>query len=175
LVVAALAVLVALLLPQQVSRVGQTMTKAIAPSFGYGLLTAFAAGAAIISLIVTICLSPISILAALALLAASLYGWICFGAVIGERLLKAFNAQAVEPVWSAGLGTLIISLVIALINTAIDAGQGFLCCLIPLVWITVFVLGCVGLGAVVLTRFGSQPYPSTTENAQEPGAEVEES
>jgi hypothetical protein len=175
LVVAALAVLVALLLPQQTTRVGQTMTRALAPSFGYGLLTVLAAGAAIIVLALTLCLSPIGVLAALVLLAAGLYGWICFGAVIGERLLKAFNAKTVEPVWAAGLGTLIVSLIIALINTAIDAGQGFLCCLIPLVWTTVFVLGCAGMGAVVLTRFGSQPYPPITESAKGPEAGAEES
>jgi cytoskeletal protein CcmA (bactofilin family) len=170
LVVAALAVLVALLLPQQTTRVGQTMTKAVVPSFGYGLLTALAAGAAIISLVITICLSPIAILAALALLAAGLYGWICFGAVIGERLLKAFKAQAVEPVWAAGLGTLVISLVIALI----DAGLSLVCCLEVLVWAAVFVLGCAGLGAVVLTRFGSQPYPPAIENAQESEMDAKE-
>lgn len=167
LVVAALAVLVALLLPQQTSRVGQTMTKAVVPSFGYGLLTALAAGAAIIFLALTICLSPIAILGALVLLAASLYGWICFGAVIGERLLKAFNAKTVEPVWAAGLGTLIVSLVIALIN----AGLSLVCCLEVIVWAVVFVLGCAGLGAVVLTRFGSQPYPPATESAEESQAE----
>jgi hypothetical protein len=160
-VVAALAVLVALLLPKPVTRVGQTMTQAVVPSLGYGLLTALAAGAAIISLVLTICLSPIGILAGLVLLAAGLFGWICFGAVIGERLLKAFNVQAVEPVWAAGLGTLIVSLVVALI----DAGLSFVCCLGVLVWAAVFVLGCAGLGAVVLTRFGSQPYPLATESA----------
>jgi cytoskeletal protein CcmA (bactofilin family) len=168
LVVATLAVLVALLLPRQVSRVGRTMTQAPAPSLGYGLLTAFAAGASIVLLTLTICFSPIAILAALALLAASLFGWICFGAVVGERLLKAFNARGVEPVWAAGLGTLVISLVVALI----DAGLSLVCCLEALVWAVVFILGCAGLGAVVLTRFGSQPYPPATTNAQEP--EIEE-
>lgn len=165
-VVAALAVLVALLLPQPVTRVGQTMTKAIMPSLGYGLLTALAAGAAIVALALTICLSPIAILAGLVLLAASLYGWICLGAVIGERLLKAFNAQTVEPVWAAGLGTLIVSLIVAMINAMVDASHGFLCCLVPLIWPTVFALGCTGLGAVVLTRFGSQPYPPAAESAE---------
>lgn len=172
-VVAALAVLVALLLPQPVTRVGQAMTKAVVPSFGYGLLTAVAVGAAIIALALTICLSPIAILAGLVLLAASLYGWICFGTVIGERLLKAFSAQTVEPVWAAGLGTLVVSLVVAMIDAAVSVGQmidasyGCLCCLMPLVWPTVFILGCAGLGAVVLTRFGSQSYPLTTEGAEE--------
>jgi len=161
LVVAVLAVLVALLLPQQTAQVGQTMVKAIWPSFGYGILTAFAAGAGIVVLALTLCLSPIAIVAGIVLLAAGLYGWICFGAVVGERLLKALKAREAPPVWAAGLGTLIVSLVIALIDT----GANLVCCLAPLVWTIVFALGCAGLGAVVLTRFGSQPYPPTTESA----------
>ena len=154
-VVAAIAVLVTLLLPSQTTRVGQTMIKAIWPSLGYGLLTAFAAGTAIVLLALTICFAPIAIVAGIVLLAAGLYGWICFGAVVGKRLLQAFNAQDVPPVLAAGLGTLIISLVVALIDT----GANIVCCLAPLVWTTVFALGCAGLGAVVLTRFGTQSYP----------------
>jgi hypothetical protein len=169
LVVAALAVLVALLLPQQVSRVGQTMTQAAGPSLGYGLLTTLASGAAIVVLTLTICLSPIAILAGLVLLAAGLFGWICFGALVGRRLLEAFNAQAVEPVWAAGLGTLLVSLVVALV----DIGLSLVCCLDMLVWAAVFALGCAGLGAVVLTRFGAQPYPPTAENAQESALEMD--
>jgi hypothetical protein len=160
-VVAALAVLVTLLMPQQTAQVGQTLTKAPWPSWGYGLLTALAAGTAIIVLTLTICLSPIAILAGLALLAAGLYGWICFGAVIGERLLKALSAQTVDPVWAAGLGTLIISLIAAVV----DAGFSLVCCLEAFVSLAVFIFGCAGLGAVVLTRFGSQPYQPAAESA----------
>jgi cytoskeletal protein CcmA (bactofilin family) len=168
-VVAALAVLVGLLLPQQTAQVGQTMIKAMWPSLGYGALTALAAGTGIVVLALTLCLSPIAILVGFVLLAASLYGWICFGALVGERLLKALKVQEVQPVWAAGLGTLITSLLVALIDT----GANIVCCVAPLVWVTVFVLGCAGLGAVVLTRFGSQPYPPATESAEE--SEIEKS
>ncbi|MBN1976569.1 MAG: polymer-forming cytoskeletal protein [Anaerolineae bacterium] len=157
-VVAAIAVLLTLLLPPQTARVGQTMVKAIWPSLGYGVLTAFAAGTTIVLLALTICFAPIAIVAGIVLLAAGLYGWICFGAVVGQRLLKAFKAQDVPPVLAAGLGTLITSLVVALIDT----GANLVCCLAPLVWTTVFALGCASLGAVVLTRFGTQSYPSTS-------------
>jgi hypothetical protein len=162
-VVAAIAVLVALLLPPQTARVGQAMIKAIWPSLGYGVLTAFAAGTTIVLLTLTICLAPIAIVAGIVLLAAVLYGWICFGAVVGTRLLKAFKAQDVPPVLAAGLGTLIVSLVVALIDT----GANLVCCLAPLVWTAVFVLGCAGLGAVVLTRFGTQSYPPTSDETEQ--------
>jgi hypothetical protein len=166
-VVAAIAVLVALLLPPQTAQVGHTMIKSIWPSLGYGVLTAFAAGTAIVLLTLTICFAPIAIVAGTVLLAAVLYGWICFGAVVGTRLLQAFNAQDVPPVLAAGLGTLIVSLVVALVDT----GANFVCCLAPLVWAAVFALGCAGLGAVVLTRFGTQSYPLVTEGAEESEAE----
>ena len=157
-VVAAIAVLVSLLLPPQTTQVGKTMVKAIWPSLGYGVLTAFAAGTAIVALTLTVCFAPVAIVAGIVLLAAGLYGWICFGAVVGDRLLRAFNVQEVPQVWAAGLGTLIVSLVVALIDT----GANLVCCLAPLVWATVFALGCAGLGAVVLTRFGTQGYPPTS-------------
>jgi hypothetical protein len=75
-------------------------------------------------------------------------------------LFKAFNATNIAPIWAAGLGTLIITAVVALV----DAGLGTLACLWclkPLIWTMAFTAGCVGLGAVVLTRFGTQIYPPT--------------
>jgi hypothetical protein len=181
--IAAIAALVGLMLPQQMTRVGQTMVKDPLPSFGYGLLTAFAATTAILILTLTICFSLVGFLAAIALFAAGLYGWICFGAVVGKRLLEAFKAHGVAPVWSAGLGTLIVTLVATLVTFLLDVGQIFTCCLQPLAWIAIFVLGCAGLGAVVLTRFGTQAYPpgagltssaSAAAEAPEPSMPAEE-
>ena len=54
----------------------------------------------------------------------------------------------------------------------VDAGLSLLCCLQPLIWTVAFVVGCVGLGAVVLTRFGTQIYPPTGY-ANETSAPVE--
>jgi hypothetical protein len=159
LVIGAVAGLVALICPHQTARVGRTVVEAPWPSFGMGLLTAVAATALIFVLAITICLSPIAALAALALGAAGLFGWIGIGALVGERLLQALNARNAAPLWAAGLGTLIITL--------IGGGLNITLCLAPFGWLMIIILGCLGLGAVVLTRFGTTPYE--TEEEEEEG------
>jgi hypothetical protein len=159
LVVAAVAGLVALIWPHQTAQIGRTVIEAPWPSFGIGLLTVVAATALIIALALTICLSPAAALVALALGAAGLFGWIGVGAQVGERLLQALNVREIAPLWAAGLGTLLITLV--------GMGLSVAFCLALLGWLVILVLGCLGLGAVVLTRFGTMAYvPSTGE---EPG------
>jgi hypothetical protein len=149
-VVAAVAGLVALIWPQQTAQVGQTVVEAPLPSLGIGLLTVVAGTALIVALAITICLSPVAILVALALSAAGLFGWIAVGGVVGERLLRALNAREIAPLWAAGLGALLITL--------IGTGLSSAFCLAPLGWLMIFALGSIGLGAVVLTRFGTTAY-----------------
>jgi hypothetical protein len=162
LVVATIAGLVALIWPHQTSQVGRTVLEAPWPSFGIGLLTVAAATALIIALAITICLSPLAVLTALALGAAGLFGWIGIGAQVGERLLQALNVRQITPLWAAGLGTLLITL--------IGMGLSVALCLAVLGWTVVFVLGCLGLGAVVLTRFGTTAYaPSPGPERRMPG------
>jgi len=159
LVVAAVAGLVALIWPQQVAQVGRTVTMSPGTSFGIGLLTAFAATTLIVVLLLTICLSPASVLAALALGVAGLFGWIGVGALVGERLMQALNMRGTAPLWASGLGTLLITLV--------TAGLGALPCLGVLGIPLVTGLGCLGLGAVVLTRFGTMAYTPSTQASPE--------
>jgi hypothetical protein len=158
LVIAAVAGLVALIWPQQIAQVGKAAIEAPGPSFGVGLLTVVAAVALVIALAITICLSPAAALLALALGAAGLFGWACIGALIGERLLRAFKAREVAPLWAAGLGTLVITL--------ISGGLSIAFCLAPLGWLITFIAGCLGLGAVALTRFGTLPYTSAAGSGQ---------
>jgi hypothetical protein len=146
-VVSIAAGLVALIWPRQTAQVGSTVLEHPGPSFGIGLLTLLAAGALMVALLLTICLPPIVLLA---LAVAGLFGWAAVGALVGERFLKAVNAPQPTPVWSAALGTLLISLV--------AAGLGLLPCIGVVGGIAAFVVGCFGLGAVVLTRFGTRQY-----------------
>jgi hypothetical protein len=150
-VVAVVAGLVALMLPQHTESTGQAVVKAPWASFGYGLLTAFVAAVAIIVLTITICLSPIAMLGAFVLGAAGLFGWISLGTLIGARLLDTLNARWAAPVWAGGLGTLILTLV--------TAGLSSLPCVGVLGVFLTLILGCLGLGAVVVTRFGTMKYP----------------
>jgi len=159
LVIAAVAGLVALIWPHQTAQVGQAVIETPWPSFGIGLLTAAAAVALIVALAITICFSPASFLVTIALGVAGLFGWIGIGGLVGGRLMQALNVRESAPLWTVGLGTLVITL--------IGAGLSTFVCLAPFGWLMIVGLGCLGLGAVVLTRFGTTPfvYPSSPPSA----------
>ena len=152
----ALGVLLILFLPRQVAQVGNTVISSPLNSVGVGLLTGLAAGAIGLFLVVTICLSLFGILTWLATFAAGLFGWIALGSLTGERVMKAINAEATNPVLNVAMGILILSLLgsVPCVGFVINLG-----------------LGLLGLGAVVLTRFGTQPYP--LESPPAPPAPVE--
>jgi hypothetical protein len=150
LVIAAIGGVVALIWPEATDQVGCAVFETPGASLGVGFLTAVAGVALVIALAITICLSPAAALVALALSAAGLLGWIAIGARVGGQLLRALNAGEVAPLWRASLGTLIITLITVGLSSAL--------CLSPLGWLLTFVIGCFGLGAVVLTRFGTTPY-----------------
>jgi hypothetical protein len=160
LVVAAVAGLVTLIWPDPTAQVGRAVVEAPWHSLGIGVLTAAATTMLVIVLAVTICLSPIAILAALAAGAAGLFGWIAIGAMVGERLLRALNVRGTAPLWAAGLGTLLITL--------IGVGLSEALCLAPLGWLVISLLGCLGLGAVVLTRFGTTAYTPSMGSGYRP-------
>ncbi|MGD8996582.1 MAG: polymer-forming cytoskeletal protein [Anaerolineae bacterium] len=160
-VIAAIGGVVALIWPQATAQVGRTAFESPGASLGVGFLTVVAAITLIIALAITICLSPAAVLMALFLGAAGLFGWVAIGARVGERLLDALGAGEVAPLWVAGLGTLVITLITLGLTTAL--------CLAPLGWLLTFVIGCFGLGAVVLTRFGTMAYvPGQRRVAEEP-------
>jgi hypothetical protein len=160
LVIAAIGGVAALIWPQATAQVGRTAFESPGASLGVGFLAIVAAIALIIALAITICLSPAAVLVALCLGAAGLLGWVAVGARIGERLLGALGAGEVAPLWVAGVGTLVTTLI------TVGLTAGF--CLAPLGWVLIFVIGCLGLGAVVLTRFGTTAYvPGKRSRADE--------
>jgi hypothetical protein len=128
---------------------------------GIGVLTLVAGITLVTVLAITICLSPAAALIALALGATALFGWVAIGARVGRRLLRALNAGEIAPLWVASLGTLTITLITMGLSAAF--------CLAPLGWLLMFVIGCFGLGAVVLTRFGTTPYvPGRSREVPQP-------
>jgi len=150
LVIAIVGGLIALIWPSPTDRVGQTAARYPLQSLGIGLLGAAAAGVLLFGLAITICLSPLALLGALLLSAALLFGWIGLGGLLGKRILNALQVQETEPIWAAGLGTLILTSVVGALSRFL--------CLAPLGWLASVVLGLAGLGAVILTRFGSTQY-----------------
>ncbi len=147
---AALAGLVALFWPRAAARVGQSALQRPLPAFGMGLLT-FVVGILLgVGLIITICLLPIGVAVVIALALAVLFGWLALGIHIGERLMPTLTARTVAPFWTAALGAGLLTLISELLGLIPCAG-----------WAIGFLLKCVALGAVVLTRFGTVEYPAT--------------
>jgi len=143
---AALAVLVVMFLPKHVGLVSDTVVDQPIIAGAFGLLTIIVGPILIVFLIITICLAIVGLLGALVLIAAGVLGWIALGLEVGKRLSKAMN-QDFQPVVAAGLGTLIFALVVN--------GIGFIPCV---GWLAPFLATAVGMGAVLMTRFGTRPY-----------------
>jgi cytoskeletal protein CcmA (bactofilin family) len=159
LLLAAIGLLVVLFLPDQTQAVGQTLTAATPASFGLGLLTQIVGVTVMILLAITICLSPVSLLLAAALGLATLYGWIVIGYLVGQRLLRALQKGGAEPtpVASALAGVFTVTLLPSALTVL-----GGIPCLGVFFWLMGAALGLLvaatGLGAVVLSRFGTQVY-----------------
>jgi hypothetical protein len=145
---AAAAVILALLFPRAVERVGQTSVHQAFLSGGMGCATLVIAIMVFTALAITIICIPFSMLGGVLLLAAWGFGIIGLGTEIGLRL-AILSKQEWALALCAALGTFLLTLVVNGISLAIPCVGG----LVPL------IVGLIGLGAVVLTRFGSESYP----------------
>ena len=150
---------VAAFLPEQMQVVGETVSQTKLLSFGMGLLTAILALVLIIPaalMFVTICLAIVPIAGYTLLVGAMLLGWIVMGQLIGERLLTSVE----RPLPSLVLSTMVGVVVLTIISNMPIIG------LIPIIgtifgfigWLFGVAVVLTGLGAVVLTRFGTRPY-----------------
>ncbi len=143
-----LALVVVLFWPDQTARVSAAATTAPVASGGLGLLTLIAVPVLLVVTAITICLSPFSAVGALVFAAALLFGWLALGMLVGARLTAALNLRNLSPAVSAGIGTLLFTLVANTIGWVVPCVG----------WVVPVTLGAVGLGAVTLTRFGTRPY-----------------
>jgi len=145
---AALAVLVVLFLPDNAEKTARAVVDQPLPTGGLGCLSAIILPFLLLFLVITICLIPVAILVAIAVALAWAFGLITIGLEVGRRLTQAFNWDW-APAASAGLGTFILILVINGIGV-----------IVPCVgWLVPTLVGVIGFGAVLLTRFGTQFYP----------------
>jgi hypothetical protein len=142
------AMLVAMFLSTPLTRTSHTILAQPLISGGLGLLTIVITPIVLVLLAITICLSPIALLGAIALVVAWAYGLIALGLEIGKRISLAVKHDW-HPAIEAGIGTLVL---MAILNGL----QSFLPCI---GWIPLFLAGIVGLGAVLLTQFGRKNYP----------------
>lgn len=146
---AALAVVVVMFLAEHVGRISQAAITQPVITAGAGLLTAVLAPLALVVITITIILIPVTLVSVILLIAAWMLGWVALGLEVGRRVAKALNIKW-APAISAGVGTLALFFVLGGLNQ-----------LIPCIgWIPQTLIGLWGLGAVLLTRFGTQDYPA---------------
>ncbi len=145
-----LAVLIALFIQDQAAVINRAAFGQPFMAILVGMGVIIIAPLVLIALIITILLSPVSLIGIFALLAAWVVGLVSVSIEIGRKLARAFNQSWPIPIL-AGVGMFILSLFF----------NGF-SQLVPCVgWLPRFVLGVWAMGAVILTRFGSREYPET--------------
>jgi hypothetical protein len=160
LAMAALAVILGLLLPNQIKRVADTINKEPLVTGGVGLLSVVVAPILLVLLTITLILIPVAILSTFLVGLAVLFGWIAIGYEIGERLAVLFKTTW-HPSIAAGIGVLLLGLV-----------TGF-ATLIPCIgWLIGVIVAILGLGAVVISRFGSSKYANKMVQAMTPSAPI---
>ncbi len=159
LLVAALAILVVLFWPNAAGRTGSAAVSQPLISGGLGCLTFIVVPVLIVLLAITIIGLPLSFLTVVALVIAVVFGWIAIGVEIGQRMVEAFDWN-LHPAASAGIGTLVVSFVVG--------GIGLVPCI---GWLAPLLVGSAGLGAVILTRFGSREYAPASASTELAAAE----
>jgi hypothetical protein len=115
---------------------------------GFGALTALVMLFGSVILAITICLIPIVILLGLAFALAVLVGWLALGYELGKRISQSLFKTTWHPVLSSAVGNLLLYLIASGLDLIPCLG-GFL----------VLVTMLFGLGMVVVTLFGTNPYP----------------
>lgn len=144
LALAALGVVLLLFLERPVRRMEDCVLAVPWAGLGMGLLTLVVVAAVSTILAITVCLSPVALLLLLVLMVALLLGWTVAGLIVGERILTVLKVPEPSPLLSAVIGVVLITLL-----TRIPC----------LGWLLGLLTASLGLGAVVLTRAGTVPYP----------------
>lgn len=149
---ALLALLALALAPRPVERIAAEAAARPVESGGLGCLTVIAATVVLGLLAITICGLPLTLIGALLLVIAWSVGLIALGYELGKRLARTLK-QDWAPAVVAALGTFVLTLV--------TNGIGMVWCV---GWLAPAVVGSIGLGAALLTRFGmdqnTPPTPS---------------
>jgi hypothetical protein len=94
-------------------------------------------------------LTPLTILALVALAFAVAFGWIAIGFELGKRISKAFK-QDWMPAMEVAVGAFILTLVLGLFRATPCIGW--------ISWPVGMIVASIGLGAVLMTRLGTREY-----------------
>jgi len=141
-----LGVLCIRLLPEHVMFVRATMKYKMRRSLVVGLLTCVLAPAVLIVLIALIVSIPLALIVLLGLLAAWILGSVAIGWMIGEQIVQALTTR--QPTRN----TRYLQVIVGLIALALLSSLPFIG------WLISIGTGLLGLGAVLLSRFGTRLY-----------------
>jgi hypothetical protein len=148
LVLAGLGALLLLIMPQST----ETMVKALVTSpwqiLGYGALTAVVVFVGSFILAITVCLIPVAFLFLLAFGLSILVGWLILGYELGKRILDGIFHTKLSPALTAVIGNTILYL--------LASGLRLIPCLGGFIN---FIAVLFGLGTIVVTLFGTKPFP----------------
>ena len=159
-----LALIVATLVPSQLNQVSDAIVRKPVASGTVGVLTAMAGPfaiailAAISGILVLACGLgllgfPVVLIVSIALAFGLVMGWVAAGTLLGERLAGALKLKNRSLPIVAALGTVVLTLLTSALSELPFLLGGWL-------WaIAAVLIACAGLGAVTLTKFGTQAYP----------------
>jgi hypothetical protein len=139
----ALGLVFTLLLPEHVMLVRTTAANRKGRSFVVGLLTILIAPAVLVVLVALILPIPLAIVVALGLISAWSLGMVAVGWLIGEQLMRAIAPHRNTRTMQIVVGLTALTLLGALPYFG---------------WLVNIVAGLLGLGAVLLSRFGTRLY-----------------
>jgi hypothetical protein len=168
LIIAGLSVLIMLFFPANVRLVQDTLNQATPVSFVVGLVTLLAT-AAVIGLLALFfwLILPICgiVFVALALGLGWLGGWAVVGKYLGGRIFATFDNPTPTEISATFLGVTVLTLLATMPFVDHLPWVGWMFSLAG--FLVVLMVGSTGLGAVVLSRFGTQSYQpiSTTASA----------
>lgn len=97
---------------------------------------------------------PIAIVLVIGMFIAGVFGWVAMGNLLGRRIARMLRMKSPSLAFTAAFGTFLIALFLGLLGIP----RNF-----PLEDILTFVILALGLGATVLTQFGTKPYPREPE------------
>lgn len=152
----AFAALGTVLIPRHLVRMSESVQQDPLTSAGIGVLTMVVAiGLTLIyglslRLVVPLVLLPVVVLVWVVLIVLSLVGWVALAAPFGIFLFRLLRIENVPHMITAAVGGMVLALLLRVWSVVwVNAWLGLL---------ATIVIGAVGLGAVLLTRAGTQPY-----------------
>ncbi len=150
-----LGLLVVLVAPKPTGTAGEALAAHPLLSLGVGLGTGLATLFVVPVLAATCIGLPLAALAALALAVGLLLGWIAAGLAIGRRVLGNLGQSGRGQLLAVATGLLVLAALAGV------PWLGLLLTLLATIW---------GLGAVILTRFGTAPYAVKPPRVAPPGS-----